>query len=408
MYNTTYKNTKQDKARPNRNKPSGSFGRHNGQRRQGQGQKKSTLDPSLLIQKATHTEVKNYVSERTIQELPIASDLKENLLKKNFERPSEIQDKTLEFLLEGNDLLGIAQTGTGKTAAFLIPIIQQLIHSRKNSYALIVVPTRELATQVQDEFRSMTNGMNLFSACFIGGGNVNKDVQLLRRPHQVIVGTPGRLLDLVNRKALDLNKFNTLVLDEFDRMLDMGFIHDVKRIIHGMHQRKHSMLFSATLDKTQQRLISEILSTPKTVKVSNGESTSTHIDQDIIRIGDGQDKFQVLFDLIDNPDFQKVLLFEETKHKVSRLCDKLNRAGIKSDQIHGNKSQNARQNALNSFKRGNIRVLVATDVAARGIDVSDVTHVINYQIPMTFDSYIHRIGRTGRAGKTGKAFTFVG
>jgi ATP-dependent RNA helicase RhlE len=190
-------------------------------------------------------------------------------------------------------------------------------------------------------------------------------------------------------------------------MLDMGFVHDVKRIIKDMHRRKQSMLFSATLDKTQEKLIDEILRNPKVVKVSNGNTTSNHIDQDIIRLEAGQDKFDVLLNLITDKTIHKVLLFEETKRRVSRLCDKLNKAGLKSEQIHGNKSQNARQRALDSFKRGHVKVLVATDVAARGIDVSDVTHVVNYQVPLTYDSYIHRIGRTGRAGKTGKAFTFV-
>ena len=408
------RNTSNNSDRPNRpdrsNRTSGIQGNNRRPARSGgTGRKKSTLDPSLLIRKATQTLVKDYRSDRLIDNLPISPNLKECLIKKGFERPTEIQDKTLETLLQGRDLLGIAQTGTGKTGAFLIPIIEQLLEHKKNpfAFALVVVPTRELAIQVEEEFRSMTRGLGLYSACFIGGTNLNKDIQTLRRYSHVIIATPGRLLDLVNRKVLDLRQFNTLVLDEFDRMLDMGFVHDVKRIINGMQQRKHTMLFSATLDKTQQTLIGSILQNPLTVKVSNGNSTGDHIEQDIIRLAAGEDKFKVLHEMIVNKDFQKVLLFEETKHKANRLCIKLNKAGILSDEIHGNKSQNARQRALNAFKQGSIRVLVATDVAARGIDVTDVTHVINYQVPMTFSSYIHRIGRTGRAGKAGKAFTFV-
>lgn len=371
------------------------------------GFKKSTLDPNLLVKRATQTVERNYESERTIESLPISMNLKECLVKKGFKRPTEIQDRTLEVLLGKRDLLGIAQTGTGKTGAFLIPIIEQLLNNRKKSYALVVVPTRELAVQVEEEFKSMANGLGLYSACFIGGTNLNRDLQTLRRDSHVVIATPGRLLDLVGRKALDLRNFTTLVLDEFDRMLDMGFVHDVKKIIAMMDRRNHTMLFSATLDKTQEKLIAEILDNPVSVKVSNGSTTGDHIDQDIVRIKNGEDKFEVLYNMIIDGGFEKVLVFEETKHKAKRLCEKLNKADIRSDQIHGNKSQNARQNALKSFKRGDIRVLVATDVAARGLDVSDVTHVINYQVPQTFDSYIHRIGRTGRAGKTGKAYTFV-
>ncbi|MCK5664723.1 MAG: DEAD/DEAH box helicase, partial [Thiotrichaceae bacterium] len=310
--------------------------------RQGSGRKKSTLDPSLLIRKATGEEVKDYVSPRAYDDMPISPNLKECLFKKGFKRPTEIQDKTLEALLEGRDMLGIAQTGTGKTGAFLIPIIEKLLANKHKSYALVVVPTRELATQVEEEFRSMTKGLGLNSAVFIGGTNINRDIQNLRRPNNVIIGTPGRLLDLNSRNVLDLKQFKTLVLDEFDRMLDMGFVHDVKRIISAMQQRQQTMLFSATLDKTQRELISSILNNPLTVQVSQGNTTADNIEQDIIRISNGDDKFKVLLNMVTNDTYEKVLLFEETKHKASRLCKKLNSSGILSDQIHGNKSQNAR------------------------------------------------------------------
>lgn len=405
MHNNSFKKKHNNNPTAAGKKPAGGF--RNRQRPSRGGQKKSTLNPALLVKKASYAEVKEYRSERLIADLPISPNLKECLISKGFRRPTEIQDKTLEILLEKRDLLGIAQTGTGKTGAFLIPIIEQLLEHKQKSFALVMVPTRELAIQVEEEFQSMANGLGIYSACFIGGTNINRDISKLRRTTHVIIGTPGRLLDLANRKDLNLTRFNTLVLDEFDRMLDMGFIHDVKRIMGMMHKRKHTLLFSATIDKTQEALISDILTNPVTVKVSSGDTTGDHIDQDIIRLKQGEDKFKVLLDMVSDNDFQKVLLFEETKHKANRLCGKLNKAGISSDQIHGNKSQNARQRALNSFKQGKIKVLVATDVAARGIDVSDVTHVINYQVPMTFDSYIHRIGRTGRAGKSGIAFTFV-
>lgn len=369
--------------------------------------KKSTLDPQLLVKKAVISEQKEFVSKREYCSMPIHQSLRDALAIKGYVKPTEIQDRTLEALLDKRDLLGIAQTGTGKTGAFLIPIINQLIENKSNPFAIVVVPTRELAIQVQEEFRSMTKGLKLFSACFIGGTNINKDLQALRRNSHVIIGTPGRILDLVNRKALDLRKLNTLILDEFDRMLDMGFVHDVKKIIHGMQNRKHTLLFSATLNDKQKNLIKDILNNPVTVKISNGSTTGDNINQDIIRISQEDDKFKILLEMLNRSSFKKILVFEETKHRVNRLCAKLNKAGIKSDQIQGNKSQNARQKALGKFKRGEIKVLVATDVAARGIDISDITQVINYQVPESFDSYIHRIGRTGRAGKTGEAYTFV-
>jgi len=370
--------------------------------------KVSTLDPSLLVKEADHSVVeKVFRSDRLVHELPINTRLKKSLALKGYKRPTEIQDRTLEALLERRDLLGIAQTGTGKTGAFLIPIIEKLLQKRVNPYALVVVPTRELALQVEEEFKSMAKGLGLYSACFIGGTNINRDLQTLRRNSHVVIATPGRLLDLSDRGAIKLGKFQTLVLDEFDRMLDMGFIHDVKRILNGLKQREHTMLFSATLDKSQQAMINTILTNHVTVKVSTGDRSGDSIDQDIIRLKPGEDKFVILKNMLKQNDFEKVLLFEETKHRVSRLCVKLNKAGIASEQIHGNKSQNARQNALKAFKQGKVKVLVATDVAARGLDISDVSHVINYQVPQTHDSYIHRIGRTGRAGKIGKAYTFV-
>jgi ATP-dependent RNA helicase RhlE len=406
MSNTRQNNRQRNHSNPGRPRVQASNNRNRNQA--SPAKKVSTLDPSLLVKEAEQGVVeKVFRSDRLVQELPIDSRLKQNLSAKGYKRPTEIQDLTLETLLEGRDILGIAQTGTGKTGAFLVPIIEELLKRRTNHYALVVVPTRELALQVEEEFRSMSKGLGLFSACFIGGTNINRDLQTLRRNSHVVIATPGRLLDLTDRRAIDLGKFRTLVLDEFDRMLDMGFIRDVNRIMEGMKQRKHTMLFSATLDKSQQNMINTILSNPVTVKVDAGNRSGDSIDQDIIRLKPGEDKFKILKNMLSGDEFDKVLLFEETKHRVSRLCIKLNKAGIRAEQIHGNKSQNARQSALKAFKQGRVRVLVATDVASRGLDISDVSHVINYQVPQTHDSYIHRIGRTGRAGKSGKAYTFV-
>jgi len=406
MSNTTVNNRQNNQSRPGRKRVHGSNARNRNNVRPAK--KASTLNPNLLIKEADQgVEEQVFRSDRLVSELPIDIKLRQALASKGYKRPTEIQDRTLETLLEGKDILGIAQTGTGKTGAFLIPIIEKLLQKRVNPYALVVVPTRELALQVEEEFKSMAKGLGLYSACFIGGTNINRDLQTLRRNSHVVIATPGRLLDLSDRGAIKLGKFQTLVLDEFDRMLDMGFIHDVKRILNGLKQREHTMLFSATLDKSQQAMINTILTNHVTVKVSTGDRSGDSIDQDIIRLKPGEDKFVILKNMLKQNDFEKVLLFEETKHRVSRLCVKLNKAGIASEQIHGNKSQNARQNALKAFKQGKVKVLVATDVAARGLDISDVSHVINYQVPQTHDSYIHRIGRTGRAGKIGKAYTFV-
>ncbi len=382
------------------------FAQRNGQV-QRKKQKSSILDTNQLIKKATSGKEVVFESDRLFTDMPLDERLKNNLIKKGFQKPSQIQDKTLESLKSGRNLIGIANTGTGKTAAFLIPIIERLLKQPESLTALVIVPTRELALQVEQEFRSLTLGMNFFGASFIGGTSVNKDLSKLRRQNHILIGTPGRLKDLIDQKALHLRKIPVLVLDEFDRMLDMGFVRDIKRIIGGMTSRQQTMLFSATKDKTQDTLISQLLKDPVVVKVSSGTTSSDRVQQDIIQVPQGADKFKMLADLISKPEFSRVLVFAETKRWVDRVAKQLNQSGINADQIHGNKSQNYRNCALEKFKKGRIQVLVATDVAARGIDVTDVTHVINYQLPMSFDSYIHRIGRTGRAGKIGKAFTFV-
>lgn len=367
----------------------------------------STLNPELLVRKATQKAEEVYYSKRFFDEMPLDSRLKENLKKKGFIKPTEIQDKTLEFLLEKRDILGIAQTGTGKTGAFLIPIIERVLKNNRKPFALIVVPTRELAIQIDKDFKSITKGLKLFSSCFIGGTNINRDLQQLRRPSHVIIGTPRRILELIKHKELDIRETNTLVLDEFDKMLALGFLKEVEHITGAMHRRQHTMLFSATLEQKQLSSIQEILYNPITVKLSKSDTTGEHIDQDIIKYSKDENKFDILSNLLNKEEFNKVLLFEETKKGVDYLTERLINSNIKAIAIHGDLTQNDRIKALNDFKKGEVQVLVATDVAARGLDVSDITHVINYQLPPNFDQYIHRIGRTGRAGKQGKAFTFV-
>lgn len=367
----------------------------------------SSINPEDLIKKATVTVEEPFVSSLTFDQMPLSDNLKRNIAEKGFTNPTQIQEETIQHLIDGKNLVGIANTGTGKTGAFLIPIIEQLLQRNKKFQSLIVVPTRELALQVEEEFKSMSQGLGIYSACFIGGTNVDKDIRKLKRFTHLIIGTPGRLIDLMNQGALKLRKFPILVLDEFDKMLDMGFIRDIRRITEAMELRKQTLLFSATVDKKQDKLIEELVYKPVHVSVDSGTKSSDRVNQDIIRVPEGKNKFHMLVDLLNQDGFDKVLVFAEQKHRVNRLGKKLNAAGITADVIHGNKSQNYRIKALDKFKSGQVRILVATDVAARGIDVADVSHVINFQLPMNMDSYIHRIGRTGRAGKAGQAYTFI-
>jgi ATP-dependent RNA helicase RhlE len=372
-----------------------------------QKKKESTLDAKLLVKKAQPSGQAGFRSETPFTKLNLQPTLLKNLKDKGYETMTNIQEESIFPLMEGRDLLGISNTGSGKTGAFLIPIIEHAKEDPQQFTALIVTPTRELALQIEEEFKTLTKGMNLYSATFIGGTNINSDFKSLNRKLHVIVGTPGRLLDLYDRKLLKLNQVNTLVLDEFDRMLDMGFVHDVKKLVNAMTKRSQTMLFSATLEPTQKALIDGLLDNPVVVKINSGGTTSENVEQETIRVPEGRDKFEMLADLFKDKTMDRVIIFTETKRLADRLSKKLNETGIKSGLIHGNKSQNFRNKTIEEFKNGTTRVLVATDVAARGIDVADVTHVINYQLPMSMDSYIHRIGRTGRAGKTGRAITFV-
>lgn len=400
------------------NTNNGKRGRSRGQRNQGRnnqpaggrrrgGRVSQLNDFSLLVKKAKPGEQLKYKAERTFAEMPLQPLLLQNLKEKGYEMPSQIQNDTLETLLDGHDLIGVASTGTGKTAAFLIPIVEKLMIDPLEMAALVIVPTRELAQQVEQEFRSLTKGTRLYSSCFIGGTSVSADFKKARRRNHIIIGTPGRLKDMIDRKAMRFDRTPVLILDEFDRMLDMGFVNDIREIVSDMPSRTQTMLFSATVEKGQEGIINELMEDPITVQVSSGTTTTDNVQQDIIEVPKDGDKFEMLQDLIQGEEEKKVLVFTETKRWADKVSTQLNKAGIRSDQIHGDKKQNYRLTALRKFKRGDIKVLVATDVAARGIDVQDVSLVINYELPLTYDSYIHRIGRTGRAGKTGKAFTFV-
>jgi len=367
----------------------------------------SKLNSNLFIKKATPVVETQYTAGRLIKDLKVDKTIISNLEKKGYKTLTEIQEKSIDAVINHKDLLGIAQTGTGKTGAFLIPIIHNLINTKPQNQVLIVSPTRELALQIDEEFKSIATSLKLYSTSLIGGTSVRTDISNLRRPCHVIIGTPGRIGDMIRQNAINLKSFTILVLDEFDRLLDMGFYTEIQRFVDGMYNRKQTVLFSATEEKSQKQIVAKLLNNPVEVKLYNENKSGDNIEQEIIRVKDGENKMTLLLNMIQDSSFEKVLVFAETKRWVSKVCKNLQNAGIKADEIHGNKSQNYRIKALDLFKNKKIQVLVATDVAARGLDILNVTHVINYHQPLNFDSYIHRIGRTGRAGKSGKAYTFV-
>jgi len=339
-------------------------------------------------------------------ELPVDDELKRAIELKGYAAPTPIQDATIPLILRGRDVVGIANTGTGKTAAFLIPLIQK-VRTVRGHEVLIMVPTRELAIQIEDELRSLTRGMRIYSVVCVGGININPQIRALRQRNDFIIGTPGRLKDLVDRGILRLETYRTVVLDEADRMLDMGFINDMRYLIQRVPKERQTLFFSATFAPEVQRVVKEFLTEPEQVSVKTRD-TSKNVDQNVVHIQPHESKVDVLHGLLSSPGFDKVLVFGRTKHGVERLAKALVHRGINAESIHGNKDHRKRVRALEAFKHNRAQVLVATDVAARGLDIPSVSHVINYDVPTTYDDYVHRIGRTGRAGKTGIALTFIG
>ncbi len=365
------------------------------------------IDISKFINKAVATEeVGVYIPEHSFSDFAIDARLKANITAKGYKDPMPIQDRTIPYILKGNDVVGVANTGTGKTAAFLIPLINKILGNPKEQ-VLIVVPTRELAQQIDDELKGFTRGLKLFSVCCVGGASISRQISELRYKNNFIIGTPGRLKDLIERGYIKLADFKTAVLDEADRMLDMGFVNDMRFMLTKMPKPRHTLFFSATVSREIDGLIKEFLHEPITVSVKTRD-TSKDVEQDIIRVTQNTTKLDMLHDLLIKPEFSKVLIFGRTKHGVEKLSQVLVERGFKAESIHGNKNQSRRMRALAEFKTGKMQVLVATDVAARGLDIAGVSHVINYDIPATYDDYVHRIGRTGRAGKRGKALTFIG
>ena len=320
------------------------------------------------------------------------------------ERPSPIQDQIIPLVLNGKDVIGLAETGTGKTAAFLIPLIEKTLKAYSR-LTLILTPTRELAIQIQDELKKLSQGNKLYSVICVGGTNIRPQIHALRRKNHFVIGTPGRILDLINRRDFKSEQVTTVVLDEADRMLDMGFIHDMRKILSTVPKERETLLFSATMSDATRKIVDDFLNDPVLVSVKKKDVTSS-IEQNVVHYTDNN-KFDTLTSLLNNPDFKRVIIFGSMKHGVEKLAKQLKESGIKAESIHGNKNHSQRQRSLNAFKSGAARVLVATDVAARGIHVDSISHVINYDLPNTFEDYVHRIGRTGRADKRGTALTFV-
>jgi len=358
----------------------------------------------MFVKKAVDVVEIPYVPVNSFSDFPLDETVKKNILAHGFDKPTPVQDQAIFPILEGKDLVGIANTGTGKTAAFLLPLITKVSKDRSQK-VLIVLPTRELAVQIQDEFKLFSLGMGVFSTLCIGGASLNTQArELLRRPNFVI-GTPGRIKDLERRRILNLGHYGNVVLDEVDRMLDMGFINDIRHIISFLPKSRQSLFFSATIPRETEVVMQSFLVDPVTVSVKTG-ATPQNVDQDIIRT-QGKNKPEILHQLLIKDEFKKVLVFCRTKWGVNKLNASLTERGFRVASIHGNKSQGQRLRALKMLKNNEVQILVATDVASRGLDIEDVTHVINYDVPESYNDYVHRIGRTGRVGKKGVALTFV-
>ena len=344
------------------------------------------------------------------EHLGLIEPIQKAVKKEGYTTPTPIQQQAIPVVLQGKDILGLAQTGTGKTAAFAIPILQLLSEAGqskgyKHTRALIVTPTRELAVQISESFASYGHFLKLTHEVIFGGVSQHSQTLALRNGVDILIATPGRLLDLMNQGYVHLDHLEMFVLDEADRMLDMGFIHDVKKLIRQLPKQRQTLLFSATMPPPIAQLAQSMLHEPVRIEVTPVSSTAEKIDQSVYFVSKKQ-KQSLLIHLLTEKKIQRTLVFTRTKHGADRIAKDLKKSNIAADAIHGNKSQSARQNALANFKRGKLKVLVATDIAARGIDVDGLEHVINFDLPDVAETYVHRIGRTGRAGASGMAFSF--
>jgi ATP-dependent RNA helicase RhlE len=387
-------------------RPGGFKPRYNNQRTSNKPKHGQYINPDRFVKAAIPViEEDKYVSTNQFQDFDINPILKRNLESNGYSEPTPIQDQTIPAALTGRDIIGVAHTGTGKTAAFAVPMLNELMKD-KTKRALIMAPTRELAQQIEAECVKISRSSGLRTAILIGGSSMGRQLSDLKYNPQIIIGTPGRIKDHLERQSLNLATIDIVVLDEVDRMLDMGFVNDMRKILGLITHDKQSFFFSATLDAKVRELAGTFVKDPVTVMLKSGE-TSDNINQDVVQYASPHDKLDKLHSELIKSEVYKVIVFEETKRGADRLGKELVLRGFKASSIHGGKSQGQRQRALKQFKQNEVNVLVATDVAARGIDVIDVTHVINYSVPHTYEDYVHRIGRAGRAGRAGNALTFI-
>lgn len=383
-------------------------GRSGGGRGGSRGGRGENIDFSKFINKPEpgdkEVKIKVIAVKHTFADFKFDELVMKNLEKKGYEIPTPIQDQTIVHAMKGQDVLGMANTGSGKTAAFLLPLIQKILKD-KNQKVMIIAPTRELAMQINKEFEEFAAGLKIFSTVCVGGMPIFRQIQNLRMINHFVIGTPGRIKDLAHRRCIDYSQFSSIVLDEVDHMLDMGFIDDITEILKGLDPERQSLFFSATMPPRIKTLVQKFQKDPHTIDITVPGSTKS-VEQDIIRVGKNE-KFETLVKLLESEKATKTIIFVETKREVEEVADRLRDAGLSVGYLHGDKRQRERARTLDQFKTSILNVLVATDVAARGIDVKDISHVINYTVPQTHDDYVHRVGRAGRAGKTGKAFTFV-
>lgn len=382
------------------------FGSHGRRGQSSSSWKKSNVNPTQYVRSATPAvSVEPEKITHRFEDFNLDPRLFESIKTRGYTKPTPIQDQTIAPILEGRDVVGIANTGTGKTAAFLLPSITKILRNPQEK-VLIIVPTRELAVQIIDELKLFTAAFHIHAVLCIGGVHIGGQIGRLKNQPNIIIGTPGRLKDLIQQRALNLLTFKTIILDEVDRMVDIGFIHDIRFIVSHLSPSRQSLFFSATISPEINSIMQSFLKNPVTVSVKKIE-TAGHVEQNIIRVRNKDEKVTRLIEMLRTNEYKKVLIFGRTKWNVEKLAKELLRSGFTAASIHGNKSQNQRLRALSEFKLNRIQVLVATDIAARGLDIDSVTHVINFDEPGSYTDYVHRIGRTGRADKAGVALTFV-